>query len=297
MTLIFFLLFQIGFEIKVYQNEAILGEPIIAEANKDFSDILNFYQNEIYIEIERGEKIECFPIENFVKIEETSQRINFSDLLKEPGNYKVSIIFDPMKTCKTDKMPNFIIKNKDQLREIGKKEGNFLIFCEKNIKINYPIDFDKDFYSNVLLKEKNLDSFWERYNKKMDEILKHPESNYYPWALYLNINQKLKYPMRKGEYLDSIEKDIEKFISIVSQTKIEKEKIEKFNQLIERIKIMEERWKNFPFFYEIEFERLILGFILKDKNYEIKKRCEEIIKNSKNEGLKNVAKKILEKIK
>lgn len=51
MICLLFLLFQISFniEIKIYQNEAILGEPVIAEANIDFNDITN-YSNEYYIE-------------------------------------------------------------------------------------------------------------------------------------------------------------------------------------------------------------------------------------------------------
>ncbi len=57
---------------------------------------------------------------------------------------------------------------------------------------------------------------------------------------------------------------------------------------------IEKRHKNFPFLYEIEFERFIVGFLLKERKEEIKKRGEYVLKNSRDENLKELTKILME---
>jgi len=327
MTLIFFLLFQIGFEIKVYQNEAILGEPIIAEANKDFDYILNF-SNGFYVEFE-GPKYFCIKLEEIVE-DRLANRANITRFIKEEGEYKITFLFDPLQTCKMRKLSQEereenerIIKEADEARKEGrffdsldlmqklkedreklreslKKDGSFEVLGEKIIKINYPIDYDKFLWINLLSKEEDLKSFWKNYNEDMKDILEHSESNYFPWALYLYIKKgtSLLLPIRFESQLEDFEKNFniyKKAFINPPETTFEAKSIIKYVK--EKIDLLEKKYKDFPFFYEIEFERLIMGFVIRENKSQMEKRAEEIINNCKNKKLKDVALKVLDFIK
>lgn len=323
MIFLFFLLYQFALnaKIEIYQEEALLGEPIISISSIPFEEILNFNDG-FYIEFE-GSKHYCINLKEAVR-DLGLRRTDISKFIKDEGQYKISFIFDPTETCKMEglskeeKEENERIKeeiekakkekrfmdmlnltreikeDKEQWMESAKKNGNFFILGEKNIKISYPIDFDKEIYLNLLLKES---SFWENYNEKMEEILKHPESNYFPWALYLYIKKSsgLLTPIRNEAQFGELEKNL----SIIKKSLLEPPETDDrqkglLKNLVEKIDILERRFKEFPFFDEIEFERVFISFVLKEKKDEIIKRGEIIIKNSKNNKLKEITEKIID---
>lgn len=172
-------------------------------------DIIN-YSNDFYFEIEGKENF-CISLKEIFRNDMFNMKkmINISKLIKEASEYKISFIFDPLQICKIkslskeEKEENKRIKDemekakiegrhldalnllsklkeaRDEIREIAKKGGNFKVISEKRIEANYPVDYDKSIWQEILSKDEGT-SFWENYNEKMEEILKHPESNYSP---------------------------------------------------------------------------------------------------------------------
>lgn len=158
MILIIFLLFQISFnpKIEIYQKNAILGEPIIAESNIEFMDIIN-YSNDFYVEIE-GSKHFCINLKEIIEgdIFNVRKRVNISNLIKESGEYKISFIYDPFQTCKMDGLTK---EEKEENKEIkeelekAKKEGRQL----DGLKLSQKLKKDKDEERENFFNDLNLD--------------------------------------------------------------------------------------------------------------------------------------------
>ncbi len=114
MIILFLLLLNSeGFFIDIPQEEVYLGEPLILEAKVPFGELP--FLNEVYIEFEGNEHY-CLNLYNQFKREDLDfKRINIADLIKSEGEWTISILVDPLETCKEE---NLTQEEKEKNKEI-----------------------------------------------------------------------------------------------------------------------------------------------------------------------------------
>lgn len=280
-----------------YQSQAILGEPVILEKNKDWFGT-------IFID---GPEINCIELKDFYD----EERINLVDYFKMEGEYEIKIIPDSLicemeKDLKKDEEELRFIEDekeyeilklkiedeRENIDKLKKKESLYEIKANFKIKINYPIDFDKYIYENYLKFKENLKDFFgygyhkntEGVNKLMEEISKHPESNYFPWAIYIQLYRGLYYlpDIRNYAGILKIEKRMPKLDTSSANFKILKDTIAK----IEKI---ENEKKDFFFLYELILQKGIILFYLGENDLKLKEIFENVSLNARYKNTKEIA--------
>ena len=281
-----------------YQKEAILGEPIILDINQEKIPL-----GAIFID---GPEVICIELENFYD----EERINLVDYFKIPGEYEIKIISD-FSICNMEKD---IKKEEEELRFIeDQKEYEILklkisddrelleklkkkelkIYDKFNIKINYPIDFDKYIYENYLKFKENLKDFFgygykneniEELNKLVEEISKHPESNYFPWAIYIELFRGLYYSPDIRNY-----EGLLKFAGRIPKLNTSPENLKILKETIMGIERIENERKDFVFLYELVLKKGILLLSLGEDDLKLKEIFENVSLNARYNNTKEVA--------
>ncbi len=291
------------------QNKAILGEPVILEI-KDLRQYPLWAQNYLFIE---GPEIECIELEKY----QDRRRINLVDYFKSYGDYEIKIIPDSTicnlsKELKKQKeeleriedekeyeiMKMKIEEDEKKIEYLKKQEHLYTIISSFKIEIDYPQDFDKQIYENYLKNKESLSSFWDKgyfnenledFKNLIDEILKHPESSFYPWAMYLVLRKSLIYSRSLKEEYNKIslnEKGIAKKYD-------NKEKVKFLEEMIKGIEKIEKDFKEFPFLDELVFQKGMLSFLLGINDEELNKIFNQAKDMTEEKELKEMAEKFL----
>lgn len=302
--LIIFVLEVRGEGLILNQGQAILGEPVIIEVKE--GDFFSFDK----ILFLQGPTTLCIELSKY----QGKERINLVDLFKVEGEYEISIISSD-EICNLKKEVEALkmdfegegderrkgyleisLKYKEQSYKKAleglKKEAD----CK--IKINYPVDFDKYLYLNYFKDRENLDDFWHKglYEKETrEEFLKiikeaenHPESNYFPWFIYVAFNNNLSFHLNPE---NPIYKDMNKKHKgkIVGDEKFLKDFMEKLDLVIEN-------WGDFIFIDEIYLERGFLGYFGGEDAYKVKEFFKNAYLKGKHKEVKEISERFLKKL-
>lgn len=182
---------------------------------------------------------------------------------------------------------------KEYLDKLKKEESLYKILGNFKIKINYPVDFDKYIYENYLKFKENLKDFFgygyfieniEEIKKLMEEILKHSESNYFPWAIYIELYRGLYYSPDIEKYTETLKvgERRPKLHTTGKELKILKD-------MIMKIEKIENENKDFVFLYEILLQKGIILFYLEEDDLRLKGIFENISLNARYNKTKEIA--------
>lgn len=260
-------------EFELKQSKAILGEPVLIEIKGVKEENWGIYPIEIEID---GGGYNCIVLNEVWKIPRSY--INIIDYLKYPGEYEINIAEDEMYWC-----AGKLWEYDEKMKELGEKpiykkfkerlkdkDKELKILASFKIKIDEPIDYDRRAYLSILKEESSMEGFWEgsydgKFKEFIEETIKHPESNYFPWAVYIYFSRKRGFDETAYKYILN-EEAIKEIFSHKDMIKIADEKTSaKLKEAIFLIDEIEKRYKEFQFLPKLMLSRIATGIVLNEE--------------------------------